>query len=60
LRAKALIIAAVACVIFVVAAAYVIWAPSVYQSRAVIQVQQEAQKVVNISNVSEEKPETND
>ena len=60
LRAKAWTIAAVACVIFVAAAAYLIWAPRVYESRAVIQVQQEAQKVVNIANVSEEKPETND
>ena len=60
LRAKAWTIAAVACVIFVAAAAYLIWAPRVYESRAVIQVQQEAQKVVNIANVSEERPETND
>ena len=59
LRAKAWIIAAVACVIFVAAVAYIIWAP-IYESRAVIQVQQEAQKVVNIADVSEEKPETND
>jgi polysaccharide biosynthesis transport protein len=60
LRAKARIIALVACIIFVAAVAYVIRAPRVYESRAVIQVQQEAQKVVNIADVSEDKPETDD
>ena len=39
-----------------------IWSrtPKMYESRAVIQVQQEPQKVVKISDVSEEKPEAND
>jgi len=60
LLAKAWIIAAVACFIFLAAVAYVVWAPKTYESRAVIQVQQEAQKVVNIADVSEDKPETTD
>jgi succinoglycan biosynthesis transport protein ExoP len=60
LLAKGWIIAAVACAIFLAAVAYVVWTPRTYESRAVIQVQQEAQKVVNIANVSEDKPETTD
>ena len=60
LRAKAWIIAAVAFVIVAAAAAYIVWTPKIYESRAVIQVHQEAQKIVNIAGVSEDKPETND
>ena len=60
LRAKAWIIAAIALVVFIAAAAYIMWAPKIYDSRAIIQVHQEAQKIVNIASVSEDKPETND
>jgi polysaccharide biosynthesis transport protein len=60
LRAKAWIIATIALVVFIAAAAYIMWAPKIYDSRAIIQVHQEAQKIVNIASVSEDKPETND
>jgi polysaccharide biosynthesis transport protein len=60
LRAKAWIIAAIALVVFIAAATYIMWAPKIYDSRAIIQVHQEAQKIVNIASVSEDKPETND
>ena len=60
LRAKAYLIATIACVIFVAASIYVVCASRIYESRAVIQVHQEPQKVVNIADVSEEKPETSD
>ena len=60
LRTKAWIIAAVAFVIVAAAAAYIVWTPKIYESRAVIQVHQEAQKIVNIAGVSEDKPETGD
>lgn len=60
LFAKAWIIAAVACAIILVAIAYVLLSPRTYESRAVILVNQEAQKVVNIADVSEEKPEASD
>jgi succinoglycan biosynthesis transport protein ExoP len=60
LRAKAWLIALIAGIIFVAALTYVAWAPKIYQSRAVIRVRQEPQKVVNIAELSEEKPQTND
>ena len=60
LRTKAWIIAVIAFVIFVAAAVYVGWAPKIYESRAVVQVHQEAQKIVNITDLSKDKPETND
>ena len=60
LRAKAALIAAIAGAIFVGALIYVLFATRIYESRAVIQVLQEPQKVVDITEVSEEKPETID
>jgi succinoglycan biosynthesis transport protein ExoP len=36
------------------AIAYLIWAPKIYESHVVIQVQQEAQKVVNIQDINQE------
>ena len=60
LRAKALIIATVICVTFLVAVGYIAFAPKIYVSRAVIQVPQETRKVFNISDESGDKPETLD
>jgi polysaccharide biosynthesis transport protein len=60
LRAKAWIIVAIASAVLFAAAAYIIWTPKIYESKAVVQVHQEAQKIVNIASVSEDKPETND
>ena len=60
LRAKAWIVASVAIAILLAAVVYLVRTPKMYESRAVIQVQQEPQKVVKISDVSEEKPEAND
>jgi succinoglycan biosynthesis transport protein ExoP len=60
LRAKAWIVASVAIASLLAAVVYLVRAPKMYESRAVVQVQQEPQKVVKISDVSEEKPEAND
>ncbi|HEY5813425.1 MAG TPA: polysaccharide biosynthesis tyrosine autokinase [Terrimicrobiaceae bacterium] len=60
LRAKAWIIATIACVIFVAALAYVLRAPEIYESRAVLIVSQETQKVVSIADIAEDKPEASD
>ena len=60
LRAKAWIIAAIVGVIVLAALGYILWAPKIYESRAVIQCPTESQKVLKIDNVSEEKPESGD
>jgi uncharacterized protein involved in exopolysaccharide biosynthesis len=60
LRAKAWLIALVTCAIFAAALVYVLRTPKIYESRAVIQVSQESQKVLKIDNVSEEKPDSTD
>jgi polysaccharide biosynthesis transport protein len=60
LRAKAWIVASVAIASLLAAGVYLVRTPKMYESLAVIQVQQEPQKVVKISDVSEEKPEAND
>ena len=60
LRAKAWIVGGIALVIFVAAVAYLLCALKIYESRAVIQVHQDAQKIVNIADLSPDKPETND
>ena len=60
LRAKVWIIATVTCVIFLAAVAYVLRAPKIYESRAVLQVSQEPQKVLKIDNVSDEKQDSTD
>jgi succinoglycan biosynthesis transport protein ExoP len=60
LRAKAWIVASVAIASLLAAVVYLVRAPKMYESRAVVQVQQEPQKVVKISDVSEEKPEADD
>ncbi len=60
LRAKAWIVGGIALLIFAAAVAYLLCAPKIYESRAVIQIHQDAQKIVNIADVSPDKPETND
>ncbi|HEY5812500.1 MAG TPA: polysaccharide biosynthesis tyrosine autokinase [Terrimicrobiaceae bacterium] len=60
LRSKAWLIATLAAVVFAAALAYVSRAPKIYESRAVIQVLQQPQKVVNIKEVSEEDPQESD
>ena len=60
LRAKIWIVTAIACVIFLGAAVYVLRAPRIYESRAVLQVSQEPQKVLKIDDISEEKPDAKD
>ena len=60
LRANVALIATIVCAVLVAAVIYVICATKIYESRAVIEVLQEPQKVVNITEVSEEKPETID
>jgi polysaccharide biosynthesis transport protein len=61
IRAKFWMIVAIACVVFLAAVAYVLRAPKVYGSRAVLQVSQEPQKIVNkIEDVSEDKPDSAD
>jgi polysaccharide biosynthesis transport protein len=61
IRAKFWMIVAIACVVLLAAVAYVLRAPKVYGSRAVLQVSQEPQKVVNkIEDVSEDKPDSGD
>ena len=60
LRAKAWFIGTMACASLLAAVAYLIWAPKIYVSRAVIQVPQESRKVFNISDESGDKPETLD
>ena len=52
LRAKALFIGTMACVTVASAFIYLLWAPRIYESRAVIQVHQEAENVVNLNEVS--------
>jgi polysaccharide biosynthesis transport protein len=60
IRAKLWIIAAIAGVIFLAAVVYVLRAPKIYESRAVLQVSQEPQKVTKIDDVSGEKPDSGD
>src|SRR5262245_43254465 len=60
IRAKIWIVIAIACVIFLAAVVYVLRAPKIYESRAVLQVSQEPQKVLKIQDISEEKPESTD
>ena len=60
LRAKAPFIGTMACVTVASAFIYLLWAPRIYESRAVIQVHQEAENVVNLNEVSKEKPESED
>jgi succinoglycan biosynthesis transport protein ExoP len=60
LRAKAWIVGGIALLIFVAAVAYLLCAPKIYESRAVIQIHPDAQKIVNIADVSPDRPETND
>ena len=60
IRAKLWIIAAIAGAIFLAAVVYVLRAPEIYESRAVLQVSQEAQKVTKIEDVAGERPESGD
>ena len=60
IRAKLWIIAAIAGLIFLAAVVYVLRAPKIYESRAVLQVSEEAQKVTKIDDVSGEKPDSGD
>jgi len=60
LRAKAWLIAVVAVVVVLAALVYVIRSPKIYESRALIQVEQSTQKVVNIAEVAQENPQTPD
>jgi polysaccharide biosynthesis transport protein len=60
IRAKLWIIAAIASMIFLAAVVYVLRAPKIYESRAVLQVSQEPQKVTKIEDVSGEKPDSGD
>jgi polysaccharide biosynthesis transport protein len=60
LRAKLWIIAAIACVIFLAALGYVLRSPKIYESRAVLQVSLEPQKVTKIEDISGEKPDSGD
>jgi succinoglycan biosynthesis transport protein ExoP len=60
LRAKAWIIATVACVVVLAGLAYLRLTPKIYESRAVVQVQQETRKVVDIADVSKDRPESSD
>jgi capsular exopolysaccharide synthesis family protein len=60
LRAKIWIIIAVTCVVFLGAVLYVLRAPRIYESRAILQVSQEPQKVLKIQDISEEKPDATD
>ncbi len=60
LRAKAWLIATVTGLVVFAAIAYVIRAPRLYESRAVILVEQLSQKVVNIDEVAQEDPQTTD
>lgn len=60
LRAKAWLIFAVAAVIVAAAMIYVVRSPKIYESRALIQVEQSSQKVVNIAEVAQENPQTPD
>ncbi len=60
LRAKAWVIVAITCVTFLAALIYVLQAPKIYESRAVLQVSQEPQKVLKIQDISEEKPDATD
>jgi polysaccharide biosynthesis transport protein len=60
LRAKAPFIGTMGCVAVACALIYLIWAPRIYESRAIIQVHQEADNVVNLDEVSKEKPESDD
>ena len=60
IRAKLWLIVAIAGAIFLAAVVYVLRAPKIYESRAVLQVSQEPQKVTKIEDVSEEKPDSGD
>ena len=60
IRAKLWLIALIAGAIFLSAIVYIIRAPKIYESRAVLQVSQEPQKVTKIEDVSGDKPESGD
>lgn len=60
LRSKAWLIAVVAVVVVIGAAAYAFRLPKIYESRALLQVEQLAQKVVDIADVSQENPQSTD
>jgi polysaccharide biosynthesis transport protein len=59
-RAKLWIIATIAGLIFLAAVIYVLRAPKIYESRAVLQVSQEPQKVTKIEDVAGDKPDSGD
>lgn len=60
IRSKLWLVITVAGLIFLAAFAYVLRTPRIYESRAVIQVEQSTQKVVDIDEVSQENPQTLD
>ena len=60
IRAKLWIIAAIAGAIFLAAVVYIVRSPKIYESRAVLQVSQEAQKVTKIEDISGERPDSGD
>ena len=60
IRAKLWLIVALAGIIFLAAVIYVLRAPKIYESRAVLQVSQEPQKVTKIEDVSGDKPDSGD
>ena len=60
LRARAWVILTVGAIAFIAALAYLARTPKVYESRAVIQVEQGNQKVVNMEEVMQDNPQTLD
>lgn len=60
IRAKLWLVITVASLIFLAAFAYVLRTPRIYESRAVIQVEQATQRVVDIDEVAQENPQTLD
>lgn len=59
-RSRLWLILTVTGLVFLAAFVYVLRAPRIYESRAVIQVEQASQQVVNIDDISKEDPQTLD
>lgn len=60
LRARAWLVIVVAVVFFAAAFAYALRSPKIYESRALIQVEQASQNVVDIDDIARENPQTTD
>ncbi len=56
IRAKAWLVIVVAAIFFAASFAYVLRSPKIYESRALIQVEQSSQNVVNIDDVNRRIP----